>query len=121
MMRQPPERTPAPWWRTATTQGGRSRTAGEEERMDLGIAGRKAVVCASSRGLGRGCARALALAGCDVVINGRHADTVAAAVADLQQQVAGLPADHRVEVAQPLLAVKADVDIDAVERAEGAN
>ena len=39
--------------------------------MDLGIAGRKAIVCASSRGLGRACARALAEAGCDVTINGR--------------------------------------------------
>jgi len=39
--------------------------------MDLGIAGRKAIVCASSRGLGRGCAMALAEAGCEVVINGR--------------------------------------------------
>ena len=38
--------------------------------MDLGIAGRKAIVCASSRGLGRACAEALAQAGCDVVING---------------------------------------------------
>ncbi|MFL5001746.1 MAG: SDR family NAD(P)-dependent oxidoreductase, partial [Xanthobacteraceae bacterium] len=39
--------------------------------MDLGIAGRKAIVCASSRGLGRACAFALAEAGCDVVVNGR--------------------------------------------------
>jgi len=39
--------------------------------MDLGISGRKAIVCASSRGLGRGCAEALAEAGCEVVINGR--------------------------------------------------
>lgn len=39
--------------------------------MDLGIFGRKAIVCASSRGLGRACAVALAEAGCDVVINGR--------------------------------------------------
>lgn len=38
--------------------------------MDLGISGRKAIVCASSRGLGRGCAEALAEAGCDLVING---------------------------------------------------
>jgi 3-oxoacyl-[acyl-carrier protein] reductase len=44
--------------------------------MDLGIAGRKAIVCASSRGLGRGCAMALAEAGCDVVVNGRNADTL---------------------------------------------
>ena len=39
--------------------------------MDLGISGRKAIICASSRGLGRGCAMALAEAGVDVVINGR--------------------------------------------------
>ncbi|MHA1188920.1 MAG: SDR family oxidoreductase [Alphaproteobacteria bacterium] len=39
--------------------------------MDLGISGRKAIVCASSRGLGRGCAQALAAAGCTVVMNGR--------------------------------------------------
>jgi 3-oxoacyl-[acyl-carrier protein] reductase len=39
--------------------------------MDLGIAGRKAIVCASSRGLGRACAYRLAEAGCEVVVNGR--------------------------------------------------
>jgi 3-oxoacyl-[acyl-carrier protein] reductase len=52
--------------------------------MDLGIAGRRAIVCASSKGLGRGCAEALAREGVDVVINGRHAHEVeetAAAIA----------------------------------------
>lgn len=39
--------------------------------MDLGIAGRKAIVCASSKGLGKGCAMALAENGVSVVINGR--------------------------------------------------
>ncbi len=39
--------------------------------MDLGIAGRTAVVCASSNGLGRACADALAAAGVNLVINGR--------------------------------------------------
>ncbi len=39
--------------------------------MDLGLKGKKAIVCASSRGLGRACAMELAAAGCDVVINGR--------------------------------------------------
>ena len=38
--------------------------------MDLGIAGRKAIVCASSRGLGRACAFRLAEAGCEVTVNG---------------------------------------------------
>src|SRR3954452_9607718 len=41
--------------------------------MDLGIAGRKAIVCASSRGLGRACATRLGEAGCEVVVNGLDA------------------------------------------------
>jgi NAD(P)-dependent dehydrogenase (short-subunit alcohol dehydrogenase family) len=41
--------------------------------MKLGIEGRHAVVCASSRGLGKACARALAEAACIVVVNGRDA------------------------------------------------
>jgi 3-oxoacyl-[acyl-carrier protein] reductase len=44
--------------------------------MDLGIKGRKAIICASSRGLGRGCAMHLARAGCDVVLNGRDVETL---------------------------------------------
>jgi 3-oxoacyl-[acyl-carrier protein] reductase len=40
--------------------------------MDLGIRGRTAIVCASSQGLGKACARALAEAGVSVVINGRN-------------------------------------------------
>jgi 3-oxoacyl-[acyl-carrier protein] reductase len=45
--------------------------------MDLGIAGRKALVCAASRGLGRGCAEALAREGADVTICARTAADVA--------------------------------------------
>ncbi|MEW5423296.1 SDR family oxidoreductase [Amorphus sp. 3PC139-8] len=44
--------------------------------MDLGIAGKRALVCASSRGLGRGCAEALAEAGCALVMNGRSVDVL---------------------------------------------
>jgi 3-oxoacyl-[acyl-carrier protein] reductase len=40
--------------------------------MDLGIRGRTAIVCASSQGLGKVCARALAEAGVSLVINGRN-------------------------------------------------
>ncbi|MEP6884632.1 MAG: SDR family oxidoreductase [Gammaproteobacteria bacterium] len=40
--------------------------------MDLGIRGRTAIVCASSQGLGKACARALAEAGVSLVINGRN-------------------------------------------------
>jgi 3-oxoacyl-[acyl-carrier protein] reductase len=53
--------------------------------MDLGIAGRKAIVCASSRGLGFACAKALAQARCEVVINGRNEAQLAAAAAELKK------------------------------------
>lgn len=53
--------------------------------MNLGIAGRKAIVCASSRGLGFACAKALAEAGCEVVINGRNEAQLAAAAAALKK------------------------------------
>ena len=49
--------------------------------MDLGIRGRRALVCASSRGLGLGCARALAGAGVDLVMNARGAEALESAAA----------------------------------------
>jgi 3-oxoacyl-[acyl-carrier protein] reductase len=55
-------------------------------QMDLGITGRKAIVCASSRGLGRACARALAQAGCEVVMNGRDAKSLEEAAAQLRRE-----------------------------------
>ncbi|MDB5583086.1 MAG: 3-oxoacyl-ACP reductase [Bradyrhizobium sp.] len=42
--------------------------------MDLGLNGKTAIVCASTRGLGRACAEALLAEGVRVVINGRHAE-----------------------------------------------
>lgn len=39
--------------------------------MDMGIVGKRALVCASSKGLGRGCAEALAAEGVDLVLNAR--------------------------------------------------
>lgn len=52
--------------------------------MDLGISGRTAIVCASSKGLGRGCAQALAEAGCTVVINGRDAASLEATASQIR-------------------------------------
>ena len=40
--------------------------------MDLGISGRKAIVCGSSRGIGKACALALAEAGVSLIVNGRE-------------------------------------------------
>lgn len=54
--------------------------------MDLGIAGRHAIVCASSRGLGRACARALAAEGARVVVNGRDAARLEATAAALRDE-----------------------------------
>src|SRR5471030_1394638 len=53
--------------------------------MDLGISGRKAIVCASSRGLGRACALKLAEAGCEVTINGLDAKRLDATAADMRK------------------------------------
>ena len=54
--------------------------------MDLGIAGKHAIVCAASRGLGRGCAEALAAEGVNLVINGRTPDTLNATADALRAQ-----------------------------------
>jgi len=62
--------------------------------MDLGIKDRKAVVCASSQGLGLACATALAREGCKVWINGRNADKLA----DAARQIDALGGAHRVEI-----------------------
>ncbi|MGH3633728.1 MAG: SDR family NAD(P)-dependent oxidoreductase, partial [Mycobacterium sp.] len=52
--------------------------------MDLGITGRWALVCASSQGLGRACADALASEGVNVVINGRDEDKLQEAAAAIR-------------------------------------
>ena len=46
--------------------------------MDLGIKGKRGLVCASSKGLGKGCAEALAEAGVDLVLNARGAEALEA-------------------------------------------
>ncbi len=61
--------------------------------MDLGIAGKQALVCAASKGLGRGCAQALADAGCDVTIVARTADALARAADEIGAR-AGRPVRH---------------------------
>ena len=69
--------------------------------MDLGIKGKRALVCASSKGLGRGCAEALAEAGVDLVMNARGAEALEAAAADIRSK-------YGVEV----VAVAADITSD---------
>ncbi|MBK7457136.1 MAG: SDR family oxidoreductase [Betaproteobacteria bacterium] len=52
--------------------------------MDLGIQGKWALVCAASKGLGKGCAKALAAEGANVVITARGAEALQATAAELR-------------------------------------
>jgi 3-oxoacyl-[acyl-carrier protein] reductase len=52
--------------------------------MDFGLRGKAALVCAASKGLGRGCAQALAAEGADLVIVARGADALEATAAELR-------------------------------------
>jgi 3-oxoacyl-[acyl-carrier protein] reductase len=57
--------------------------------MDMGLAGKWALVCAASKGLGRGCAQALVREGVNVVITARGADALDATAAALRASVQG--------------------------------
>jgi 3-oxoacyl-[acyl-carrier protein] reductase len=53
--------------------------------MDLGIKGRKAIVCAASKGLGKGCAMALARDGVELVINARGREALEATAEEIRK------------------------------------
>jgi len=57
--------------------------------MDLAIAGKKALLCASNAGLGLACAKAIAVEGVDVYINGRDTAKIAAAETELKAIATG--------------------------------
>lgn len=84
--------------------------------MNLGIAGRAAIVCASTAGLGRACAEALLAEGASVVVNGRDLARTEAATTELEArwpgQVRGVAADvTTLEGRAALLAACPDPDI----------
>jgi 3-oxoacyl-[acyl-carrier protein] reductase len=62
--------------------------------MDLGIAGKTALVCGASKGLGYGCALALAQEGVDVLIVARGAQALEAAALKLEAAAAGSSVRH---------------------------
>jgi 3-oxoacyl-[acyl-carrier protein] reductase len=70
--------------------------------MDLGIAGKWALVCGASKGLGRGCAEALVREGVNVLIVARGAEA-------LEATAAALRADAKRPAAAEVLAVAADI------------
>jgi 3-oxoacyl-[acyl-carrier protein] reductase len=57
-----------------------------ENTMDLGISGKRALVCASSKGLGLGCAEALAAAGVNLVMNARGAQALEASAQAIRDE-----------------------------------
>jgi 3-oxoacyl-[acyl-carrier protein] reductase len=84
--------------------------------MDLGIKGKRALVCASSKGLGRGCAEALAAAGVDLVMNARGAEALDAAAEQIRKahgvNVTAVAADITTpEGRAAVLAAAGDIDI----------
>jgi 3-oxoacyl-[acyl-carrier protein] reductase len=74
----------------------------EGQVMDLGIRAKRALVCASSKGLGRGCAEALAAAGVDLVMNAHGAEALEAAATAIR-------AAHQVGI----VTVAADITTEA--------
>ena len=84
--------------------------------MDLGIKGKRALVCASSKGLGRGCAEALAEAGVSLVLNARGAEALKATAEAIRSrygvEVTAVAADITSEAGRAeVLAAAGDVDI----------
>ena len=73
--------------------------------MDLGLNNKIAVVAASSSGLGKACARALALEGANVIISGRDAENLESTRQELQQL-----ADSRVVAVQMDVTRGEDID-----------
>jgi 3-oxoacyl-[acyl-carrier protein] reductase len=89
---------------------------GKVNSMDLGIQGRHAIVCASSRGLGRGCAEKLAEAGVHLTLNGRSEEPLQTLARDLGEkyniEVRYVTADVTTESGRKaLLAAQPDPDI----------
>jgi 3-oxoacyl-[acyl-carrier protein] reductase len=84
--------------------------------MDLHLAGRKAIVCASSQGLGRACATSLSREGVQVFINGRNEEKLATTAAEIGretgQRVVPVVADIMTEEGRArLVAACPDADI----------
>src|SRR2546429_8786381 len=52
--------------------------------MDLGIKGKNAIVCAASKGLGKGCAMSLAREGVNITMNARTKDALEAAAKEIR-------------------------------------
>lgn len=75
--------------------------------MDLGIAGKWALVCGASKGLGRGCAEALVREGVNLVVNARGAEALEQTAAQLREE--GARAASGTRAVPRVIAVAADI------------
>ena len=58
--------------------------------MDLGIQGKSAIICASSRGLGKACAYSLAINGVNITLNGRNEEVLKKTKAEILEVAPGI-------------------------------
>jgi 3-oxoacyl-[acyl-carrier protein] reductase len=84
--------------------------------MDLSIKGRKAIVCAASKGLGKGCAMALGREGVELTINARNAEALEATAAMIRAETGASVAAVAADITTPegrakVLAACPDPDI----------
>ncbi len=84
--------------------------------MDMGLKGKRALVCASSKGLGLGCARALAAEGVHLVMNARGAQALEASAAAIRTEFGVEVTTVAADVSTPegqaaLISAAGDVDI----------
>jgi len=84
--------------------------------MDMGIRGHKAIVEAASKGLGKGCAMALAEEGCELFINARTAAELETTADEIRQKhgvsVTAIPGDiTKSEIRQAILTACPEPDI----------
>lgn len=82
--------TPGPASGMAPGRAGLASLNRWKSLMDLGIRGRWALVCAASKGLGKGCAQALAQEGVNVVVTARGAETLERTAAELRALAPGV-------------------------------
>lgn len=83
--------------------------------MDMGIKGKKALVCASSKGLGLGCAEALAAEGVNLVMNARGSEALEASAESIRREHGVAVETVAVDVATP------DGQEQLIKAAEGAD